>query len=327
MTAGHAYVTDLGRPGHATVGVAANGAADAFAARLASTLVGNAPGAPVVEVTGSAFAVVADGPVLLAVAGAVAEVRLAGEAQPASALLVVPAGVVCAVPAPVGGWRSYVAVNGRLDVPQLLGSVAPDGLLGFGRRLAAGDALTLDSEFGGLAHPVFGQPVLRLAAPRPAASAVPVVDVTTGPERAGLTGGLEGEFEVTPASDAVGLRLTGRAPRRLVPGELLSRGVPVGAIEVPPGGGLLALLRGRLVTAGYPVVAVATSVGVDRLAQLRPGDRTRFREVSLDAALAAVRDREAGRRALERRVRTAFGAVGLGGCLPASGTQPTGRTG
>jgi allophanate hydrolase subunit 2 len=92
---------------------------------------------------------------------------------------------------------------------------------------------------------------------------------------------------------------------------MISRGVPMGAVQVPPTDGLLVLLRGRLVTAGYPVLGVATTVAVDRLAQARPGDRIRFRPSTTTEALADVRRQAAALAELERRVHAALRASGV----------------
>ena len=120
-----------------------------------------------------------------------------------------------------------------------------------------------------------------------------------------------GEFEVGRDSDYVGLRLLGDAPARRGGAEMISRGVPIGAVEVPPTDGLLVLLRGRLVTAGYPVLGVATTVATDRLAQARPGDRIRFRPCSTADAVADARRDAAALVELTRRVQRALRASGV----------------
>ncbi|MCW2756965.1 MAG: allophanate hydrolase [Nocardioidaceae bacterium] len=311
--AGFAAVQDLGRPGHGGVGIAGNGAADAHAARLANTLVGNAPGRPLVEVTGSAYAFTSSADVLVAVTGAAERVSVGGAVQPAGELLTVPAGSRVTVEAPARGWRSYVAVNGLIDSASTLGSVAPDSLLGVGTRLSAGDTLTLRTRYAGLDHPHSRVPVFRLSAPRAELGAV---DVTAGPELDEFgADALDGEYEVSPQSDQVGLRLLGPAPERSASTEILSRGVPVGAVEVPPGGGLLVLLRGRLVTAGYPVIGVATTVSVDRLGQVRPRDTLTFSRRTNDEAVAALRRRDSALGALAVRVRAALTSSGIGHVL------------
>ena len=112
---------------------------------------------------------------------------------------------------------------------------------------------------------------------------------------------LAGPWEVAPESDHVGLRLAGEAPRRTHAAEILSRGVPVGAVEIPPSGGLLVLLRGRLVTAGYPVADFVQRAFTEGHTRCIDGERTlqpRFdriemttRHASQDRALRLVNAR------------------------------------
>jgi 5-oxoprolinase (ATP-hydrolysing) subunit C len=315
VTVGLASVQDLGRPGHGHLGISENGAADSWAARAANVLAGNPVGAPLIEITGSEFSLQSDTDLLLAVTGAAARVLVAGVNQPAWETLIVPAGRTVTTPAPERGLRSYLAVNGELDVPSVLGSVAPDRLLGTGRMLRSGDTLRLESSFTGLNHPYSSIPLFRMGAVPGTISSPLLVETTRGPDAGEfaehLDGALPDEYEVSPQSDSIGLRLVGPTPRRGTDREILSRGVPVGAIEVAPGGGLLLLLRGRLVTAGYPVVAVATLDSIDRLGQARPGDQIRFQLVDAEQARRTYRQRHAQLESLASRVRTAFAAVGL----------------
>jgi 5-oxoprolinase (ATP-hydrolysing) subunit C len=317
---GVASVQDLGRPGYAHLGVPENGAADGWAARTANALVGNPAEAALIEITGSSVTLQSDTDLLLAVTGAATTVLVAGAAQPAWETLVVPGGRTITVPTPQRGLRSYLAVNGQFDASRVLGSVAPDRLLGAGRMLRSGDTLRLRTNFIGLHHPYTSIPVFRMGAIPVTISSPLLVETTCGPDAQQfpdhVDGSLPDEYEVSPQSDGIGLRLLGPTPHRSVGGEILSRGVPVGAIEVLPAGGLLLLLRGRLVTAGYPVVAVATLDSIDRLGQARPGDRIRFRLIDAGRARHAHRQREGQLESLATRVRTAFTAVGLHQLIP-----------
>ena len=188
-------------------------------------------------------------------------------------------------------------------------------MLGIGHRLGPGDVVHLSSRFAGLDHPFSRLPLFRLAAPPVPLGPRLAVDVTAGPDADEFDGGLPGAFTVSPLSDHVGLRLTGPVRRGRVPTEILSRGVPVGAVEVPPGGGLIVLLRGRLVTAGYPIVAVATTTALDRLGQVRPGDTLTSRVRDVESATAELRERERRLADLAERVARAFRHVGLGHVL------------
>lgn len=78
-------------------------------------------------------------------------------------------------------------------------------------------------------------------------------------------------------ADRVGIRLDGPVLERVRHGELPSEGMRPGALQVPPHGRPVVLLADGPVTGGYPVIAVVTDATLDRLAQVRPGDRVRFR--------------------------------------------------
>jgi 5-oxoprolinase (ATP-hydrolysing) subunit C len=310
-------VQDLGRPGYASIGIAANGASDQGAARTANVLVGNADGAPVVETSGADLELVTGADLLLAVTGAADHVLVDGHPRPGWETLVVTAGSRVVVSAGRTGLRSYLAVNGELEAERLLGSVSPDPLLGPVRRLEAGDRLVVQTRFGsftGFSTGAWEPPIFRLGARRQLPSSTVSVDVTPGPDLSRMAAGaacLEATSEILPQSDHVGLRLSGSALEQTSSAEILSRGVPVGAVEVPPTGGIIILLRGRLVTAGYPVIAVVTTPSLDRLGQARPGDSVRFTWCDVSTSRARLRAADDEHRRLATRVRAALVARGL----------------
>jgi biotin-dependent carboxylase-like uncharacterized protein len=317
-SAGMVSVQDLGRPGHAHQGISEDGAGDRWSAQVANTLIGNPPGAPLLEVTSSSLSVRVDADVLVCVTGAETRPTTSGRPAPSWDPFVLRAGDLLVVPTPQRGLRTYVAVAGGLTAPTVLGSVAPDRMLGAGTYLGSGDRTGLASCLCGWRHPFSGQPLFRLGAPRPTWSTPTVLDVTGGPELGEFDGvELAGPWTVSAQSDAVGLRTDGPTPTRSTSQEILSRGVPVGAVEVPPGGGLLILLHGRLITAGYPVPYVATTAGIDRLGQARPGDVLVLREVPLAEAVAQGHARRRRLVQLAQRVATALGSSGLGGHVSA----------
>ena len=326
--AGHAFTQDLGRPGHGSIGVPVNGALDQGAARTANLLVGNDEGDTLVEVTGSELMLVPDADLLLSVTGAAEHVLVDGHRQPSWEALAIARGSRVAVPVPVRGYRSYVAINGAIDSPRALGSVAPDPLLGVGTRLEAGDRVVVHRRYDAHAGGHLGR-LFRLGAVRPRIGEVLAVQVTQGPDLDRMTLGrdsLAGTFHLLAQSDHVGLRLDGARVEQTTTAEILSRGVPVGAVEVPPTGGIIVLLRGRLVTAGYPVVAVVTTASLDVLAQAAPGAAVRMDFCDLSAARTLLRRRAAERSALADRVRTAFAAKGLSHALTPPSPRPGGTS-
>ena len=310
--AGIATVQDLGRPGHGDQGIPVNGASDRWSAQMANLLVGNPAGTPLLEVTGSAIELRFNADTLVSVTGARTEPLVAGRPAPTWDPFLVEAEATLVLPAPEQGWRLYVAVAGGVRSPRVLGSVSPDPMLGVGHRLGRGDHLDLDTCLCGFHHPHYVHPLFRLGAPRPSWRATAVVDVTSGPELEEFDETqLRGPWTVAAQSDQIGLRAEGPTPTRSHGTEILSRGVPVGAVEVPPSGGLLILLHGRLVTAGYPVPYVAGTVAMDTLGQVRPGDTLVLRRIEVADAVAQLLGRRRELAEVAQRATTALRASGL----------------
>ncbi|MGW0579615.1 5-oxoprolinase subunit C family protein [Streptomyces sp. NPDC002920] len=314
-TAGLTTVQDLGRPGRSRYGLPANGAADQHSARVANVLCGNDERAPLLEITALDFACVPSGDILIAVTGAPADLTVAGVRRPQWEPVPVRAGDTVRVSGIRHGLRVYLAVLGSFEADYLQGSCAPDTILGFGAGLATGDELALRTVCPPLAHPFSGIPLFRLPTPVPHFPATWTIDVTDGPDRAdfGDTGAqlFAAPFTVSPQSNHIGLRLRGDVPRRVTRGEILSRGVPIGAVEVPAGEELLVLHRGRGVTAGYPVLAVVTATGLSDLGQVRPGQAIRFRHRTPAQAITAYRAQRGAVETLRTRVHTAFTALNI----------------
>jgi 5-oxoprolinase (ATP-hydrolysing) subunit C len=312
-------VQDLGRPGGPRVGQMTGGALDQYSARMANTLVASEPDAALFELVALDFAATADVDLLVAVTGADADVTVDGRPQPQWEPVVWPAGTQLAVRRIRCGLRVYLAVHGSLHSPRLLGSCAPDTVLGFGNTLDAGAVRTVTVDCPRVVQPWFDIPFFRLGArPHPCPD-VWNVDLTDGPDVAefGTTAHrlTDSVYTVGGRSNHIGLRLArtdgGPLPRREVTTEVLSRGVPIGAVEVPHGDEILVLHRGRGVTAGYPVLAVITGVGLSRLGQARPGDEVRFRRVSCATAIAAYRREQAHLAEIRERVRIVYSSLGI----------------
>jgi biotin-dependent carboxylase-like uncharacterized protein len=270
-----ATVQDLGRPGWSSIGVTRSGAADRAAHALANRLVGNDAAAATVEVTAGGLRVRAANAHLVAVTGAPVPVTVDGRAGPMSAPFPVRAGAELVLGIPVAGLRSYLAVRGGVAVHPVLGSRSTDTLSGLGPApLRAGDELPV----GDLAA---GEPFVDVApVARPADR--PVLGVLPGPRRDRLADDAwalltSAEWTVGSDSDRVGLRLAGPVLRSAGAGELPSEGLVPGAVQVPPDGAPVLFLADHPVTGGYPVLAVVRTADLPAVAQLRPGDRVRFR--------------------------------------------------
>ena len=271
-------VQDCGRPGYAHLGVPRSGALDAPAHHLANRLVGNPPGAAVLETTLTGIAVSAGCDVTVAVTGAQAAVSIGGQPAPLRAATLLRRGQVLEVRSASAGVRNYLAFSGGLDVPHVLGSASADLLSGLGPpRLADGDVLQLGSPAG--AEHREGCALGELAAP-----AMPGLVIHPGPRldwlaSPGLAALENGEWTVSPDSNRVALRLRGQ-PLRRRRGELASEGLVSGAIQALPDGHLVLFLADHPTTGGYPVIAVVDPACLPACAQARPGSKISFRVAS-----------------------------------------------
>ena len=101
----------------------------------------------------------------------------------------------------------------------------------------------------------------------------------------------------------MGIRLNGPELERREDVDLLSEAVAPGTVQVPPNGQPILLLNDCQTIGGYPKIAHVAGVDLSIAAQLCPGDRVRFAEVSLNEAQAQLLQRarhlEQFRRGLE----------------------------
>lgn len=289
-------VQDLGRPGFQRFGVPVSGAMDEFALRAANLLVGNPPGAAVLEFVFQGPRLAVDADCLVACCGGDSRLRVDGRDLPGWQSVRVRAGQV--IQPVIGAHTTWgcLSVSGGLDVPLVLGSASTylRGAFGGleGRPLRAGDWLFSRTE-GRFPAELAGA---RLASPGKFQSGQSIeARVVPGPQEdwfgeEGLRALFTGEFTLLPESDRMGYRLQGSPiPRRS--GDLLSEGMTPGSIQVPPNGLPIVMMADRPTTGGYPKIATVIRADLPRLAQLRPGSGVvRFRVVSVEEAQAAYRD-------------------------------------
>jgi len=103
---------------------------------------------------------------------------------------------------------------------------------------------------------------------------------------------LAAPYTVSEQSDRAGLRLKGEAITQLQPRQLLTDGIPLGAIQVPQDGQPIILFVDQQTTGGYPKIANVIAADMHRVGQLRPRDSVRFAEVSIPDAIDALRTQE-----------------------------------
>jgi len=280
-------VQDLGRPNAISAGVPPGGAMDRFAHRAANLLVGNDEGAATLECTLSGPELVALENCLVAVTGADFDPRVNGEQEATWSGMFLSRGDELTFAGRRQGGRAYIAVAGGIAADRWLTSMSTNLMTArggmHGRQLLAGDVIAAAGDarspaisgrqLGHNLRPDYTDHTLRAIA---------------GPHMRRL--GAEGrktlfgsEFKVSRDADRMGYRLEG--PTLDASGdELLSFGLAAGALQVPRSGQPILLMADHQTAGGYPVVATVASAAMPVAAQLLPGDRLTFAEVSIEAA-------------------------------------------
>ena len=94
----------------------------------------------------------------------------------------------------------------------------------------------------------------------------------------------EKEFTVSKLSDRMGMRLEGPKIENIVNTNIKSEGLLKGVIQVPADGNPIIMLSDHGTIGGYPKIGVVASVDYDRLVQISPGSKIKFKEIELSDA-------------------------------------------
>lgn len=277
---------DAGRFGVRHLGVTQGGALDWVAMHWANWLLGNALVAPVVEVTLGGFAVIAGQDCTLALAGGDLDARIDEQPVQPWRSFRLAKGQRLSVRQPRQGARAYLAAPGGFQAESVLGSCATvvrealGGIDGQGTALAQGQVLLFAA----------GAPAVREVPQglRPSYPEKPQLDLVMGAQIGAFSGtslfeAFNRDWTLDSRADRMGMRLLG--PQLVYQGApMISEGIPLGAVQVPPDGQPIVLLNDRQTIGGYPRLGALTPLALAQLAQCLPGAVVRFRAVVQDEA-------------------------------------------
>jgi urea carboxylase len=289
-----------GRIGYWDVGVPPSGPMDDSSCRIANKILGNPEGVAALEITLSGPTLRFEHDAVIALAGAEMAATLDGVAVPWFEPIAVRAGQILAIGRVQGpGNRAYLAVAGGFDAPLYLGARATFALGRFGGHaigcLRTGDSLRIGSA------PV-GPPATVMP---PMLTHDWEIGVLYGPHGApdffqddDIADLFGYPYEVHYNSARTGIRLIGPKPRwaradggeaGLHPSNIHDNAYAIGAIDFT---GDMPIILGPdgPSLGGFVCPAVVVRDELWKLGQLRPGDRVRFRRLSLADAGVALDD-------------------------------------
>ncbi len=305
-----ATIQDLGRYGFQQYGVIVSGAMDMFSLRIANLLVGNEEGEAAIEVTLMGTTIQFKEDRVISITGGNLKPTIDEKPVPLWRPILVKENSVLSFTGCESGCRAYIAVAGGLTVPEVMDSKSTylrGEIGGFkGRALQEGDMIFFAKENDdSIKLKKMLQAKLKGDFFAAADWYVPVeqymskksLRVVKGPEFDLFSGKsqqqfFEQEFQITPQSDRMGYRLFGPSLQLKKSFELLSEAVANGTIQVPSDGNPIVLLADRQTTGGYPRIGQIAAVDLPIIAQLKPGDRVRFQEITLVQAEKLYIERE-----------------------------------
>ncbi|MEY4529568.1 MAG: hypothetical protein RLZZ156_289 [Deinococcota bacterium] len=255
---------DAGRVQVGHFGLAQSGVLDARSAARSNALVGNAPDAPILELTllGGVFTALRD--VVLGFAGYGMVPMVGTEVIPSTSSFLLRRGQTLSFKPNCTGVRGYLSLAGGFEGLPVWNSISLDARAGLGRALQAGDVLgarVLKSVRVGFC---LSQPSLEPRAFRLLKGAQFEADALVS---------LTNSVFTVERGDRMGLRLSGAAVQG---GDVPSEATSLGAVQVTSGGQPIVLLHDRGRMGGYAKPAVVHPTDLWRLAQLRDGQKLRF---------------------------------------------------
>lgn len=290
-------VQDLGRYGFQRYGVPISGAMDPYALRLANILLDNDESDAALEITliGPKLEFLEDA--TIALAGANLAPRLNGRPAPVWRAFRVQRGSLLTFDGPMVGKYAYLALPGGIDVPAQMGSRSTYPRAGLGghegRPLQPGDQISA-------VRPNDNQ--------RPNPATIPdhlvpqradeqPLRVVMGPQSdaftpEGIAAFFSGTFTVSQQSDRVGYRLEGPPIAHARGADIVSDGIPAGAVQITGDGQPVILMADRGTTGGYTKIAALIAVDFPKLAQTLPGSAVTFHAVTVEEAHRLLKEQE-----------------------------------
>ncbi len=296
-----------GRVGYWDIGVPPSGPMDALSHRLANSCLNNDVEAASIEMTVSGVNLTFDCDTVICITGADVQPTIDKQPIPMWQAVKVKAGqqlktkVIKDI-----GQRAYLAVLGGFDVPDYMGSKTTFPLGGFGghggRLLRAGDVLRL--------------PKVEIPDTLPTlpAEAIPTLSnhyeiaVIYGPQGSpdffteeDIQTFFATDWEVHYNSSRTGIRLVGPKPKwartdggeaGLHPSNIHDNPYAIGAIDFT-GDMPVILAQDGPSLGGFVCPATIIEAEQWKMGQLRPGDKVRFKAVSIEQAEAAIKTQEA----------------------------------
>lgn len=281
------HVQDSGRFGFLRFGLPESGPVDWWAFRAANRLVSNPPEEASLEIGFSNAAMKIEKDAILAACGAGYRVYLNGKRRRLWMAFLAREGDQLLFEKCSGGNWVYLAVSGGILSEVWMGSRSVFAKAGLGRLLKPGDRLPL-AERPFEARWLAGRSYANDEQPQYSQNVI--ARVIPGPHYGNFTAKSKlafwnQRFSISSRSDRMGYRLVGNKLHHQGSSELISQGMVLGQIQVPPDGQPILMMPDHPTTGGYPSIGVISRVDLPLTAQAQPGlSSLQFELVDINSA-------------------------------------------
>jgi len=277
-------VQDLGRYGYSHFGISPSGPADSLSFRIGNMVVGNNEDLAGLEMTllGGDFEFDLDTEV--AITGSQFNIYLNGKETPHNEPFHVKKNQILSIGMTKEGARCYLSVKGGIKIQNYLNSKTTHIMSGMGglmgRPLKKGDLLEIN-ESGKINTPNIPNKIHDIN--------TSIVRITRGLQSSYFSENTwktftSQTFAVSDVFSRMGIRLLCDPIKSLKGNEILTEGIPLGAIQVPGAGEPIISFVEHQTTGGYPKIANVISADLCKVGQLKPGDEFQFELVSFEKA-------------------------------------------
>lgn len=291
-------IQDLGRLAYQKYGIPTSGAMDPLSLRIANILVGNKEDAGAIEVTliGPKLKFIESG--VIAITGANLSPTINNKPIPLWSTIKVDKNDILKFGESINGCRSYIAVNGGIDVPEIMGSKSTFIRGGYGglkgRRIQKGDVVVREAKNNKpevLCH--------RKLSPKvtPNFEKNKRVRVILGPQvdsftKEAINNLLSGSYTIMKDSDRMGYRLEGPSLEHVSGADIISDYITAGSIQVPGNKQPIILMADCQVTGGYTKIGTVIGVDIPLIAQKKPGEQISFEKIEINEAQSLWKKQE-----------------------------------
>ena len=278
-------IQDRGRYGQHRLGLTNGGPLDTSAFDWANRLCSNSINATALEVSIGGLILEAQCDTFIAVTGADMALKINNHAAAQWRTLKILAGDTISFGFATCGARAYLAVADGFQIAPSFTSTATvcrEAIGGInGEKLKAADSLPCSL--------VLNRQMLSLPASEMPDYAQSVsLRVILGYQQQSFDSlqqrlFFSSDYQLSDKIDRMGFRLQGQVIRSSLEG-ILSEGICHGAIQIPADGQPIVLMNDRQTIGGYPKIGSVIALDTARLAQLMPGERINFEQISLEHA-------------------------------------------